>query len=558
LNTSHNSTYNRFLVLLVICFFLIVNLISTGAHSDWNDGIATFVVTENMALRNSAMLHSDVPSIQELYGKTYTQQNLSSMPPPFYTQRSLLLSAVAVPFYYAAVIFSFSPVTVVAFFLNPLIIALTSLVIFFFLLELYASKRIAFVLSLVFNVCSFIWPYNTSLYPQPLQSLCIITAAFLIYKSVHHSYHHHGLTFICNYLTDARNHKNNKRSDNSNKNRNGIYFAGLGGLFLGLSVFAHPSSIIIIPGFIVYTFFMLMKPRNKKTVLISFLISLSLVLIFMGIVNYWRFGSFTEFGYFWYGSAYVHSGWEGLLGLWLSPGFGTIFYFPISVLLPLAIKYLYKENRWLFFLVVYIIIVNWLFVGTLSYDEPISWSGAFAWGPRYFIPILPFMILPFGTLLTHHLKGSRRLLLFALKLSTIILLCFAGFVVNLVGKLVWVSYVFIYMWDRMVIWQKAANYWNIVAWNPFYSPIVLHMRVLMDNYVSSIQPEYYHATFWHWATYGLAPCSYDLYIFCKFGLGPVLASSGVVVILGFLIMRNRYDILSFPIRNDRTLFQGVK
>jgi hypothetical protein len=118
-----------------------------------------------------------------------------------------------------------------------------------------------------------------------------------------------------------------------------------------------------------------MKPRNKKTVLISFLVSLSIVLIFMGAVNYWRFGSFTEFGYFWYGSLYVHGGWEGLLGLWLSPGFGTIFYSPIAVLLPLAIKYLYKENRWLFFLIVYIIIVNWLFVGTLSYDEPVSWSG---------------------------------------------------------------------------------------------------------------------------------------------------------------------------------------
>jgi hypothetical protein len=539
MDAIHGNGDNTRLILLVFTFFLLINLVSTGAHFDWNDGVSTFVVTESMVLRNSVMLHSDVPSVKELYGKTYTQQNSSSIPVPFYAQRSLLLSAIAVPFYYAAIAFSVSPILLVAFFVNSLIIALTSLVIFCFSLDLCASRRIAFILSLIFNVCSFVWPYNTSLYPQPLQALCIIASTFFIYKSLHSS-----SSFICSY-TIAKN-KNNKGNTN---NKKGIYFAGLGGLLLGLSVFAHPSSIIVIPGFIAYSI-LSMGQRNKKS-LSSFLITLSIVLFFISIVNYLRFGSFTEFGYFWYGSLYVHSGWEGLLGLWISPGFGIIFYFPIVVLLPIALKYMYKENRWLFFLIVYIIVVNWLFVGTLSYDEPISWSGAFAWGPRYLIPVLPFIAIALGTLFVHLKKDSKRIRLLLLKLP-IILLCTAGFVINLTGKLVWVSYVFTYMWERLVIWQLASNYWDLLTWDLVYSPIVLHMRVLVEDFVSSIQPEYYYATFWHWVTYGLAPCSYDLYIFCKFGIIPILILFGVLVIEVILMIGIKDKATIMPLDTANT------
>ena len=45
----------------------------------------------------------------------------------------------------------------------------------------------------------------------------------------------------------------------------------------------------------------------------------------------------------------AHDGWRGLIGLLVSPGVGLIFFFPIVVLLPLGAKYMYKDNRALFF-----------------------------------------------------------------------------------------------------------------------------------------------------------------------------------------------------------------
>lgn len=535
MTTHHRSSLGK--ICLVFSFFLLINVISAGGHFDWRDGVETFVVTESMVIKNSAKLHADVPSIKELYGKIYEQQNLTSKPQPYYAPRSLLLSAIAVPFYYAATIspLSVSPILVVGLLVNSVIITLISLIIFFFSLEIYGSRRIAFILSLIFNVCSFIWPYNTSMYPQPLQALLMIAPAYFIYKSLHLY-----PSFICNYFRPRNNN-----NDINNHKRKAVIFATVGGILLGLSVFAHPSSAIVIPGFVAYS--VISTLRQSKKTLIAFLVSLATVLVFMALINYWRFGSFTEFGYYEYGSISVHGGWEGLLGLWVSPGFGILFFFPVVILFPFALKNMFnnKENRNIAFLVVYIIIVNWLFVGTLSYDEPVSWSGAFAWGPRYMIPLLPFIVLSSGSLLTHLKRGD----LYILKLSAIILLCASGFVVNLIGKLVWVSYVANYIWERLELQRLATNYWNIVAWNPYYSPIFLHFKVLMDNnFVSQIQPIEYFATVNHYVNYGLIPCHYDLYIFCKFGIVPFLILSGVAIVLGTAIVFrvNRKDVIVNP------------
>jgi hypothetical protein len=513
------------LICLVFSFFLLINILSTGGHFDWRDGVETFVVTESMIIKNSAKSHADIPSVKELYGKTYDQHNITSGPQPFYGPRSLLLSAIAVPYYHAATAaLSISPILVTGLFVNSMIIALISLVIFLFSLEMYGSKRIAFILGLIFNVGSFVWPYNTSLYPQPLQTLLIFASAFYIYISLHSF-----PSFIC-YYTGPKN----TVYTNPVGEKRALIFSMIGGILLGFSVFAHPSSAIVIPGFIVY--FIYSTLRWSKRALTSFLVSLATVLFFMGLVNTWRFGSFSEFGYYDYGSLNVHGGWEGLLGLWLSPGHGLLFYFPIVILLPFALKKMSrnKENRRLAFLIIYVTVVNWLFVGTLSYDEPISWSGAFAWGPRYMILLLPFFVLSLGSLLTRLKRGN----LYVLKLSAIILLCVSGFAINLIGKLVWVSYVANYIWEYYKLQMLFTNYWSIVTWNPYFSTILLHYRVLMDaDFVSQIKPSYYSGTVNHYVNYGLIPCSYDLYIFCKFGILPVLGLSGLAIFLGTIILQ---------------------
>lgn len=527
----HNTTTNKSLLFSIFFFFLIINFITTGGHTDMWDGMVTFLLAESMATKQSAKLHPDISTISNskpgdsvrtmiryevqnymiVTGKyaDWIQQSMALE--PVYSSRSLLLPAISIPFYYAALAASIPPILAIPLFINSFIIALTSLVIFCFSLEIYNSKKIAFILSLIFTGCSFVLPYNTSLFPQPLQMLLIITAVFFILKSLHfHS------SFICDYT----------RLEIGN-NKKALYFASLGGLFLGLSVFAHPASIIVIPGFVVYSIFSM---RHNKKSLISFLLTLSIALFFMGLINYLRFGLFTEFGYgSYFGTLSYNAGWTGLIGLLVSPGKGLIIYFPIVILLPIALKYMYRENRWLFFLILYIISVHWLYFGTLDDTESRFWSGAIGWGPRYLVPVLPFITLAFGTLLTHF-RQSRLLL----KLSLLIL-CISGLIINLPGTLVWSEYGTIYAWDKEEL-SKVPGSLEVITWDPNYSPVILHVKALMENYVHNIHAEQYLNTGWHYVTYGLAPCSYDLYILCKFGIIPIVALLAIDTLLALKIM----------------------
>jgi hypothetical protein len=535
-----NENKNNYkLIFFVFSFFALINIASSGGHFDVWDGSESFLVTESMVLKHTAKLDPGVPSIEKLHFDIHFSASLNkALHPavnnrdqnakalePVYTVRSLLLSAIAVPFYYAAVIFSVPPIPLVAIFVNSLLISLICVVIFCFSLEIYGSKNIAFMLSLIFGVCSFAWPYHTTLWPQPLQALCIITSAFFIYISLHrHS------SFICHF-TRADINKDNL----ANETRKGTYFSLLAGLFLGLSVFAHPSSLVLIPGFIAYCAFSMRRAALRN--IISFIVILGITLFFMGVTNYVRFGSFTDFGYGYQQLPSQHAGRIGLIGLLASPQIGLIFYFPISILAPLAFKYMYKKDKGIFFLSIYVFMATWLYFGTLSYAEPVSWTGGVGWGPRYLIVTLPFIAIVTGTLLNMKKSYLRRRSV--LKLS-IIILSVAGFYVNLVGTLVWMFDGFIYGFDR--------HAWSI--WNPYGSPIILHTKAMIENYVSHTQPgRWNNASFWSSLEQRLAPCSYDIYIFCKFGIVPILLLSVVIGLLAKVIMTE----IRNPNSNDSTV-----
>ena len=149
----------------------------------------------------------------------------------------------------------------------------------------------------------------------------------------------------------------------------------------------------------------------------------------------------------------------------------------------------------------YIIVANWIYVGTLSFgSEPIAWSGGVAWGPRYFIPVLPFIMIILGNIFFHLNKRAFLKLI-------VIGLCVAG----LLRKFKRGTHIGFNMDLYMVGTENGlASYPNsldIMAWSPLYSPIVLHTKALMTDYVSRYDPAQYLNTSWYWAAYGNAPCS---------------------------------------------------
>ena len=505
------------LILLLFVFFFSLNILTSGGHFDWWDGTEAFLVTESMALKNTAKLDPTVPSVKELgfyinytvYANKAIQSGNNTDPSnvtlePVYTVRSLLLSALGIPFYHLGLVLGLSPITTVALLFNPLITSLTAVVIFCTSVEVHRSKKIAFLLSLIFSVCSFVWPYNSTFWVQPLQALTLALSAFLMIRTQHYD-----KAFLCHYTTIKVNQRR-------------FFFSASAGLFLGLSIFAHPTSLIFLPAFLIFSFFRVMRHDLKNFILLVTVLATMLLLV--GLVNYLRFNSFIEFGYGYFSTLAAHNGWAGLIGLLISPGAGLVFYLPLAVLLPLGAKYMYKQNAALFFLSAYIIMANWIYVGTLSFGaEPISWSGGVAWGPRYLIPVLPFIMIILGFVIIH--ANRKRPFL----RTTVIILCVAGFYVNLTGILIWFQYGLMYGWLQEGL-AAYPNSLDIITWYPPYSPIVLHTKALLSNFVSSVDPIQYADTSWYWAGYGNAPCQADLYIYCNNGIAMVVVISFILVI----------------------------
>ena len=522
------------LIFYVFIVFLIINFISSGGHTDLWDGMVTFLITEGMALKQTAQLDPEIPSISNtsipvmingflqwevqnnkvITGKYYEWVSMSRPIEPVYTSRTLLLPAISVPFYFLSTLLSVNPVSLIAFSVNSVIIALTSLVIFCFSMDLYGSRRLAFILGLIFVACTFILPYNTSLFPQPLQALCIVSGVFFLYKA-----RHNRPSFICVFT----------RNSNTPHSKTVYFYCGLAGLFFGLSVFASPISGLFLAGFVICSFIYL---RHNKKLILCFLLTLGALLILAGILNFLRFGSFTEFGYgSQYGNLSLNTGWIGLPGLLLSPGKGLLFYFPPIILLPLAIIFSYRQNIGLSFITIYVLSVAWLYFGTIDINGMSRfWSGAIAWGPRYLISTLPLVVIILGGLIKYPRKPkTKRLMKVFLTLS-----CVAGFIVNLGGVLVWTEYGLIYGFEN----EKLGNgIEEITTWDPKYSPIILHMKMLSEDYVSGIPVQDYKNTGWGYATYGLAPCQFDLYILCKFGIVPIVILSGIAILLSTLILK---------------------
>ena len=192
-------------------------------------------------------------------------------------------------------------------------------------------------------------------------------------------------------------------------------------------------------------------------------------------------------------------------------------------------------------------LVFWFFFGTISFIEPVGWSGGGPWGPRYLAPTLPFITLSIGVLLIHF---KRKVNVLKVLKASILILCTVGFTVNLLGVLVWYQYGFVYgltvgqlgkvdtKATQAGIYDKGANSFEVMTWDPKYSPIVLHAKALTSGFVAQIRPGH------NYMSYGLAPCPYDLYLFCKFGPSSMLILLPLIAVLGTVILneiRQEYD-----------------
>ncbi|HXF68210.1 MAG TPA: glycosyltransferase family 39 protein [Thermoflexus sp.] len=176
----------------------------------------------------------------------------------------------------------------------------------------------------------------------------------------------------------------------------------LGGLAIGWAVLTREGAVAALPAAALYLLLQGRTWRQRLSLLGWWGIGLGIPLSLLLWHNTYRFGSPLLHGY--QGEDFTSSLWEGVLGLLLSPGRGLLFYAPPVLLALPGVVSLGRRDRALVWAVAA------LFGGYVAlYGQWWAWHGGWSWGPRFLMPVIPFLLLMTGDALRHRL-GLRAAL----------------------------------------------------------------------------------------------------------------------------------------------------
>jgi hypothetical protein len=250
--------------------------------------------------------------------------------------------------------------------------ALGCVLIYLFALRLKNSKRISILLSLLYGVATMIWPYSKSLMSEATLNVAILSGVY-------------GASSYVVKPSKAR--------------------LAAAGACLGFALITKITSLLIA---VTVVFYLLATCRRRTTLRDIVLFFGTPFLAFAGIQlwhNFIRYGEIWRFGYDagWGALGFCTPLYVGLWGLFLSPGKSFFLYSPLAFLALLSVNKFFRRNKAEALLFLSIVIVY-----TLLHARWCLWAGDWAWGPRFLLVIIPFLILPCGVVLEEWGGRSRH------------------------------------------------------------------------------------------------------------------------------------------------------
>ncbi|MFT5292406.1 MAG: hypothetical protein ACI8QS_003181 [Planctomycetota bacterium] len=254
---------------------------------------------------------------------------------------------------------------------NPLLTAMTAWLIVITARRLGAGRRSAWVAALAYGSCTFAWP-------QARATLSDVQATFLLFLAFHQ-------------LVKVR--ERYARGRLVHRTDLALFGLALGGAFLTRLVTA-PAIAVLLVALVVVLRYGIKRLGNKGRPLMDLLTALVpavLCLVLWLWINHLRFGSVLESGY---GDAVGSSyfSYPPLLGLAMllaAPGKGLLFLAPITILALPWLGGVLKHTDPLGPLLVSAMIVA--VFGPIVATE--GWHGAWNYGPRYVLPVMPFLMV---------------------------------------------------------------------------------------------------------------------------------------------------------------------
>jgi hypothetical protein len=264
---------------------------------------------------------------------------------PIYFIANLLCSDEVNTYYFSAYYVSF---------INYFVHALCAFLLFKITLLLGVSKKQAYLASAFFGLTSYSFVFAQSTYEHHFEMFFVLMSTYYALKKNTHT---------------------------------GIF----SGLMLSLGLIFRTTTILAVPA-------ILILQRDSKERLKALLI-LTVGVGFVLLYNYYRFGDPLNSGYSLAWSL-AHSDkfnfWSlsripiALFGFIFSPGKGLIFFSTTIIIAFLGMKFFWKKNRIMSYS---ILLISSAYLGFFSMN--FAWHGSiWSYGPRYILPIIPFLYLP--------------------------------------------------------------------------------------------------------------------------------------------------------------------
>lgn len=357
-------------------FLLCVYALTAGGHYG-GDGFWSYLTARSIVTRGDLRVSDHTFSMPEMQ----RQGDAVAASGREYSKYGLGLPLVEVPFFALGYGFSRALPQIPADYLTMFSTSMTNVMVcalwgvFFFLTArlLRYARVIAMPLTAIFALGTPVFPYSGYGFSEPLMGLGLLLS---VYGAMRY------------------------------RQTGAVYFLALSGAGLGLTALTKLYALIALPVLVLY----LWDRRPGVREIVVFVLPLAVAIGLIGWHNDVRYDSFFKTGYhlddlarhggyFAIHSAQLLTAFYGLL---LSTGRGLIFFVPIACLFPFAYRTFKVAHPREAPLCLGLIICYFVFLLPM-----IDWHGGSCWGPRYLLPIVPFIALPLGALMASDRRWCR-------------------------------------------------------------------------------------------------------------------------------------------------------
>ena len=407
-------------------FLLAIYLLTYSGDIHSSDGLSMLSVTESLVKRG------DYDTNQILW--MGLQQGTFGRGGELYSRKGIGTSLVALPLAWLGLVVPFWGFVQTTLLLNVVVTVLSGLLVFLYLQRLGYSCKIALVVVLLFGLGSMAWPYSKYFFSEPLTGLTLLATAYFL----------------------LRFRESQAASD-----------LALAGTSLGLAIATRLATAAIAPLFLLPLLAYTLPDRALYRRLIPFLAAFLTPLILWALLlsgyNYLRFGNPLTTGYL-PQESFRTPLLTGLAGLLISPGRGLFLYCPIFLLILPAFPIFLRRHRIegsfsLSLATVYILI----------YSKWFMWHGGVAWGPRFLVPIIPFLAIPLAPLI-EGLRGKAKVA-FASLLAISVAIQILGLSVDF-GR-----------FQEILLQTGLPLFAPATFFDPRYSPLLGQLSLLRTDYL---------------------------------------------------------------------------